>query len=45
VLSRVLAFEIQTTLDEYKRANPDFPVRAPFFFTLPRPKGKKNCGG
>jgi syntaxin-binding protein 1 len=27
VLSRVLAFEIQETLDEYKRANPEFPVR------------------
>jgi syntaxin-binding protein 1 len=27
VLSRVLAFQIQTALDEYKRANPDFPVR------------------
>jgi syntaxin-binding protein 1 len=28
VLSRVLAFEVQAALDEYKRANPDFPVRA-----------------
>lgn len=28
VLSRLLAFEVQTVLDEYKRANPDFPVRA-----------------
>jgi syntaxin-binding protein 1 len=28
VLSRVLAFEIQATLDEYKRVNPEFPVRA-----------------
>jgi hypothetical protein len=27
VLSRVLAFEVQAALDEYKRANPDFPVR------------------
>jgi syntaxin-binding protein 1 len=27
VLSRVLAFEVQTALDEYKGANPDFPVR------------------
>lgn len=27
VLSRVLALEIQSALDEYKRANPDFPVR------------------
>lgn len=27
VLSRVLAFEVQSALDEYKRANPDFPVR------------------
>lgn len=26
-LSRVLAFQIQSALDEYKRANPDFPVR------------------
>jgi syntaxin-binding protein 1 len=25
VLSRVLAFEVQAALDEYKRANPDFP--------------------
>jgi syntaxin-binding protein 1 len=41
VLSRVLAFEIQTTLDEYKRANPDFPVRAPFFFTLCDQKKRK----
>jgi syntaxin-binding protein 1 len=28
VLSRVLAVEVQAALDEYKRANPDFPVRA-----------------
>ena len=28
VVSRVLAFEIQSALDEYKRANPDFPVRS-----------------
>ncbi len=28
VLSRVLAFEIQAALDEYKRTNPEFPVRA-----------------
>jgi syntaxin-binding protein 1 len=28
VLSRVLAFEVQAALDEYKRANPDFPVRS-----------------
>jgi len=28
VLSRVLAFEVQTALDDHKRANPDFPVRA-----------------
>jgi syntaxin-binding protein 1 len=27
VLSRVLAFEVQAVLDEYKRVNPDFPVR------------------
>jgi hypothetical protein len=27
VVSRVLAFEIQSALDDYKRANPDFPVR------------------
>jgi syntaxin-binding protein 1 len=27
VLSRLLAFEVQAALDEYKRANPDFPVR------------------
>jgi len=27
-LSRVLAFEIQAALDEYKRTNPEFPVRA-----------------
>jgi syntaxin-binding protein 1 len=27
VLSRVLAFEVQAALDEYKRANPEFPVR------------------
>jgi syntaxin-binding protein 1 len=27
VVSRILAFEIQSALDEYKRANPDFPVR------------------
>jgi syntaxin-binding protein 1 len=27
VLSRVIAFEVQAALDEYKRANPDFPVR------------------
>ena len=26
-VSRVLAFEIQSALDEYKRANPDFPVK------------------
>ncbi|KAH9977523.1 Sec1-like protein [Russula compacta] len=25
VLTRVLAFEVQTMLDDYKRANPDFP--------------------
>ena len=30
VLSRVLAFEVQAALEEYKRANPDFPVRACF---------------
>ncbi|KAI9464431.1 Sec1-like protein [Lactarius psammicola] len=29
VLSRVLAFEIQSALDEYKRANPDFPKQDP----------------
>lgn len=28
VLSRVLAVEVQAALDEYKRANPEFPVRA-----------------
>lgn len=28
VISRVLAFEVQAALDEYKRANPDFPVCA-----------------
>ena len=28
VLSRVLAFEVQAALEEYKRANPEFPVRA-----------------
>jgi hypothetical protein len=27
VLSRVLAVEVQAALDEYKRGNPDFPVR------------------
>lgn len=32
VLSRVLAFEVQAALEEYKRANPDFPVRAGFLF-------------
>jgi syntaxin-binding protein 1 len=30
VVSRVLAFEIQSALDDYKRANPDFPVRFGF---------------
>lgn len=29
VLSRVLALEIQAALDEYKRANPDFPKQDP----------------
>lgn len=28
VLSRVLAFEVQAALEEYKRTNPEFPVRA-----------------
>ena len=32
VLSRVLAFEVQAALEEYKRANPDFPVRAVVLF-------------
>jgi syntaxin-binding protein 1 len=27
VLSRMLAFQVQAALDEYKRANPEFPVR------------------
>lgn len=34
VLSRVLAFEVQAALDEYKHANPDFPVRV-YMRTLP----------
>jgi syntaxin-binding protein 1 len=38
VLSRVLAFEIQETLDEYKRANPEFPVRACCTPLFTRPK-------
>jgi syntaxin-binding protein 1 len=32
VLSRILAFEVQAALEEYKRANPDFPVRAGVLF-------------
>ena len=36
-VSRVLAFEIQSALDEYKRANPDFPVKKTFYANA--------CGG
>ena len=35
VLSRVLAFEVQAALEEYKRANPDFPVRTGGFVPPP----------
>lgn len=35
VLSRILAFEVQAALEEFKRANPEFPVRA--CFLLPSP--------
>ena len=43
VLSRVLAFEVQTMLDDYKRANPDFPVRA-CALSLPRRKMRRLTG-
>lgn len=44
VLSRVLAFEVQAALDEYKRANPDFPVRACMCACALLPHDQK-CGG
>ena len=44
VVSRVLAFEIQSALDEYKRANPDFPVRFSFFLSC-MANAQVRCGG